>query len=78
MTTIASTTGRLHSEFVRLLFLQDHRKTDRFFAASGFHLEHSTSGLFHFHRATVSTHLKARVGNILAMDTTLRVIMNEF
>jgi hypothetical protein len=35
MTAIASTSGRLHSEFVRLLFLQDHRETDRFFAASG-------------------------------------------
>ena len=27
--------GRIHSEFVRLLFLQAHRETDRFFAASG-------------------------------------------
>ncbi len=26
---IASTSGRLHSEFVRLLFLQTHRETDR-------------------------------------------------
>jgi hypothetical protein len=35
MPDIASTSGRLHSEFVRLLFLQTHRETDRFFAASG-------------------------------------------
>jgi hypothetical protein len=35
---IASTSGRLHSEFVRLLFLQAHRETDRFFAASGVQL----------------------------------------
>ena len=35
MSTIVSTSGRLHSEFVRLLFLQAHRETDRFFAASG-------------------------------------------
>jgi hypothetical protein len=34
MPVIGSTSGRLHSEFVRLLFLQDHRETDRFFAAS--------------------------------------------
>ncbi len=34
MTAIVSTSGRLHSEFVRLLFLQSHRETDRFFAAS--------------------------------------------
>jgi hypothetical protein len=32
---IGSTSGCLHSEFVFLLFLQDHRETDRFFAASG-------------------------------------------
>ena len=31
MPTIASTSGRLHSEFVRLLFLQVHRETNRFF-----------------------------------------------
>ena len=35
---VASTSGRLHSEFVRLLFLQAHRETDRFFAASGVQL----------------------------------------
>jgi hypothetical protein len=28
---IVSTSGRLHSEFVRLLFLQAHRETERFF-----------------------------------------------
>ncbi len=35
MPAIASTSDRLHSEFVRILFLQTHRETDRFFAASG-------------------------------------------
>jgi hypothetical protein len=35
MSAIPSTSGRLHSEFVRLLFLQAHRETDRFFAVSG-------------------------------------------
>jgi hypothetical protein len=38
MPAIASTSGRLHSEFVRLLFVQAHRETDRFFAASGVQL----------------------------------------
>ncbi len=33
MPAIPSTPGRLHSEFVRLLFLQAHRETDRFFAS---------------------------------------------
>ncbi len=35
MPSIASTSGRLHSEFIRILFLQTHRETDRFFEASG-------------------------------------------
>ena len=35
MSPIPSTSGKLHSEFVRLLFLQDHRETDRFFTTSG-------------------------------------------
>jgi hypothetical protein len=48
---IASTSGRIHSEFVRLLFLQAHRETDRFFAASGVQLAQTNSGLFHFRRA---------------------------
>jgi hypothetical protein len=31
MTIITSTSGLLHSEFIRILFLQTHRETDRFF-----------------------------------------------
>jgi hypothetical protein len=38
MSDITSTSGRLHGEFVRLLFLQANRETDRFFAPSGVHL----------------------------------------
>jgi hypothetical protein len=59
MPAIASTSGRLHSEFVRLLFLQAHRETDRFFAASGVQSAQSTSGgFFHFRRAVPSTSQK--------------------
>jgi hypothetical protein len=43
MPAIPSTSGRLHSEFIRLLFLQDHRETDRFFATSVFMLRFSCS-----------------------------------
>ncbi len=50
MPTIASTSGRLLSDVVRLLFLQTHLETDRFFIASGVYLAQSNSGLFHFHR----------------------------
>jgi hypothetical protein len=45
MTDITSMSGRLHSEFVSLLFLKTHRETDRFFATSGVQLAQSNSGL---------------------------------
>jgi hypothetical protein len=38
MPDIPSMSGRLHREFVSLLFLQSHRETDRFLTASGVHL----------------------------------------
>jgi len=58
MSTIPNTSGRLHSEFIRLLFLQTHRETVSFFTASGVQIAQSTSGLFHFHRAVFSEVLR--------------------
>ena len=43
---IASPPGSLHNEFILLLFLEDHRETDRFFESSGVQIAQSTSGLF--------------------------------
>ena len=76
MPAIASTSGRLQSEFIRLLFLQAHRETDRFFAASGVQLAQSISGLFHFRRTAFSSQLKAKVGSTLAKAAALRVNLN--
>ena len=77
MPAIASTSGRLHSEFVRLLFLQVHRETDRFFAASGVQSAQSTSGgFFHFRRAAFSSGLKSKVGLALAKAAALRIVLN--
>ncbi len=76
MPAIASTSGRLHSEFVRLLFLQDHRETDRFFAASGVQSAQTTSGQFHFRRAAFSSGLKSKVGLALAKATALSINLN--
>jgi hypothetical protein len=42
MTVITSTSGRLHSEFIRLLFLQAHRETDRFLQLQEFSLRNRT------------------------------------
>jgi hypothetical protein len=76
MPAIASTSGRLHSEFVRLLFLQAHRETDRFFAASGVQLAQPNSGFFHIRRAAFSSQLKAKVGSTLAKAAALRIHLN--
>ena len=73
MTAIASTSGRLHSEFIRFLFLQAHRETDRFFAASGVMSSQLDRGFFHYRRAAFSSMLKSRVGNILAKASALRI-----
>jgi hypothetical protein len=79
MSVIASTSGRLHSEFIRILFLQVHRETDHFFADSGVLSAQSDRGFLHYHRAAFSSILKSRVGNILGIldkSTTLRINLN--
>ena len=73
---IASTSGRLHSEFIRLLFLQAHRETDRFFAASGVQPAQSNRGTFHFKRAAFLGQLKAKIGSSLAKAAALCVNLN--
>jgi hypothetical protein len=76
MPAIASTSGRLLSEFIRLLFLQAHRETDRFYAASGVQLAQHDRGLFHFRRAAFLATLKANVGSTLAKAAALRINLN--
>jgi hypothetical protein len=78
MPAIAGTTGRLHSEFIRLLFLQSHRETDRFLAASGVQSVKSNLGssYFNFRRAVFSSMLKSKCGSIIAKVSALRVNLN--
>ena len=77
MPVIASTSGRLHSEFIRLLFLQTHRETDRFFADSGVQSAESTSGgLFVFRNVVFLAQLRIKVGRTLAKTAALRVNLN--
>jgi hypothetical protein len=61
MPAIPSTSDRLHSEFVRLLFLQAHRETDRFFADSGVQPAQTQRGMFHFRRAAFSSGLNTKL-----------------
>jgi hypothetical protein len=76
MTAIASTSDHLHSEFVRLLFLQAHRETDRFFTASGVQSAQSDRDQFHFRRAAFLQQLKSKVGLTLAKAAVLRINLN--
>ena len=69
MSPVTSTSGRLHSEFVRLLFLQDHRETDRFFVVSGVQLAQQNRGQFHYLHTVFSSILKSKCGSILAKVT---------
>ena len=78
MPAIVGTNGRLHSDFIRLLFLQTHRETDRFFAVSGVQSAQSNLGAtgFHFRRAAVLNQLKSKCGLLLAKAAALRVNLN--
>jgi hypothetical protein len=78
MPAIASTSVRLHSEFIRLLFLQSHRETDRFFTGSGVQSAPSNFGssYFHFRRAAFSSILKSKCGLILLKAAALRINLN--
>jgi hypothetical protein len=75
---IAGTTGRLHSEFIRLLFLQTHRETDRFFTTSGVQSAHHDRGFFHFRRTAFSSMLRSKCGNILTKASDLSVNLNLY
>jgi hypothetical protein len=76
MSAITSTSDRLHSEFVRLLFLQGLRETDRFFTTSGVLSAQSDRGFYHYRHAVVTVHLKSKVGLALVKEETLRITLN--
>jgi hypothetical protein len=56
MPAIVSTSGRLHSEFVRLLFLQVHRETDRFLQLQEFSFRKHTQVTSSTSVARLSSH----------------------
>ncbi len=82
MPAIASTSGRLHSEFVRLLFLQAHRETG-FLQLQEFSLRTKQwssqlkSKAGNYRRAVCSSQLKSKAGNILAKAAALRLTLNH-
>jgi hypothetical protein len=60
MPDIGSMSGRLHSEFVLLLFSQSHRETDRFFSVSGVQITQHDRDQFHYHRTVFSSQIKTK------------------
>ena len=75
MSSIPSTSGRVHFEFVYLLFLESHRETDLFFPASGVHLMESNTQ-YHYRHTVFSSQLKSKVGHILVKTVVLRINLN--
>ena len=77
MPMVASTSGRVHSELARLLFLQAHRETTKYFEAHGRQLAQNTHlDTFHFKRATFYNAIKSNVGLVLAKAAALRITLN--
>jgi hypothetical protein len=58
---IASTSIRMHGEFLRLLFLQAHRETEAHFTATGMPSQRNQSDSFRFKRAAFYQSLKSKV-----------------
>ena len=68
--------SRFDSFIINSIFLQAHRETDRFFAASGVQSAQFDRGYFHFRRAAFLSMLKSKCGNILAKAAALRINLN--
>ncbi len=72
LSVVPSTSGRLHSEFVQLLFSQVHWETDRFFEVSRVHLPQSNRDQFRYRHSVFSSILKSKYDGILVKMTPTR------
>ena len=73
---IASTSGRIHCELLRLLFLHAHRETMRFFEIfEDVHAQPHTSR-FTYRRAAFFNTLKSKIGLMVARAAALRTNIN--
>ena len=73
---IVSTSTRMHSEFLRLLFLQAHRETEAHFTAAGMSSQRNHSDSFRFKRAAFYKSLKSKVGLAAAKAAALSIKLN--
>ena len=70
---LSAQSTRMHGEFLRLLFLQAHRKTEAHFTAAGMSSQHNHSDSFRFKRAAFYQSLKSKVGLAAAKAAALRI-----
>jgi hypothetical protein len=66
----------MHGEFLRLLFLQAHRKTEAHFLAAGMSSQRNQSHSFRFKRAAFYQSMKSKVGLAAAKAAALRINLN--
>ena len=72
---IASTTGRLDAEFLRLLFWHAHRESEEFSRLTG-QLAQPNPDTVHSKRAAFFNSLKSKIGHIVAKASAMRVNLN--
>ena len=78
MPAIASTTGRLHAEFLRLLFWHAHRESEELLKLTGQLAQPNQDAVFSKRAAFFNRlkSIKSMVGHIMAKASALRVNMN--
>jgi hypothetical protein len=72
---VASTTGRIDAEFLRLLFWHAHRESEEFSRLTG-QLAQPNPDTVHSKRAAFFNSLKSKVGHIMAKASAMRVNLN--
>ena len=72
---VASTSGRLHCELLRLLFLQAHRETEEYCRLFGVPAQ-TNQDSFRYKRAAFYSGIKGKVGLIFAKAAALRININ--
>ena len=75
MPGVASTSGRLHCELLRLLFLQAHRETEKYCRVFGVPAQ-TNQDFFRYKRAAFYSGMKGKVGLIFAKAAALRININ--
>jgi hypothetical protein len=77
--TVTSVRLGVYTVNLCLLFLQDHRETDRFCAVSGFLFHQPTTStitVYHYRHTVFSSQLKGKVGHILPKTVVLHTNLN--